>query len=133
MIAPPMIATLYATGAIAATPKRPSVFRTALASAPAARKIGAMSISRVSSTVIAVVSASKPGTSHGTMSGANTTMRIDRTSNVPSIRFATLDATRSARDRWPAAMSPVSTGMSDDPIAPAATSWNMRSGMRKAA
>ena len=89
-----MIAMLYATGAIAATPKRPSVFRTALASAPAARKIGAMSISRVSSTVIAVVSASKPGTSHGTMAGANTTMSDRQDEQCPEhqVRDARRDA-----------------------------------------
>ena len=46
--AQPMMATLYITGAIAATPKRPWVLRIAEATAPSARKIGDRSMIRVS-------------------------------------------------------------------------------------
>ena len=118
---------------MAAAPKRSSVLRMAERMAPAARKTGEMSMRRVSSTVSAVVSASKPGTRRGTTAGAKMARSTASTSSTPSIRLRTVEATRQARSRSPWAVSPASTGTRAEAMAPAATSWKTRSGIRKAA
>ena len=92
-----------------------------------------MSMKRVSSTVSCVVSSSKPGTRKGTTTGARTASRRLATSSTPSMRLSTVDATRQARSRSPCAERLASTGTRAEAMAPAATSWKTRSGMRKAA
>ncbi len=131
--APAMMLALYTTGASAATPKRSCVWRMALTIEPVARKIGAMSIIRVSSTVSWVVGWSKPGTSKGTIEGAKMAKTVAKVMRAANIRLMTVDATRQARSCSPWAMRPDNTGISADAMAPAATSSNVRSGIRKAA
>ena len=50
-----------------------------------------------------------------------------------SMRFVTVDTMRQARCVAVGREEPETTGMSADDSAPAATSWNMRSGIRNAA
>ena len=50
-----------------------------------------------------------------------------------SMRFVTVDTMRQARWSPSDAKMPEMTGMSAEDTAPAATSWNMRSGIRNAA
>ena len=56
-------------GAMAAAANRPPAFRTLVATAPSARKIGLSIMIRVSSTVSRVWAASKPGVMSATMAG----------------------------------------------------------------
>src|SRR5450631_4567276 len=56
-----------------------------------------------------------------------------RTSSTASIRVVTVDATRHARASWSVASRPATIGIRAELSAPAATSWKMKSGMRKAA
>ena len=88
---------------------------------------------RVSSTVWAHWASVNPGVIAGTIDGAATNMIAARTSRIASMRFATVEATRQARDSASVSSSPAMTGMSADDSAPAATSWKMRSGIRNAA
>ena len=67
------------------------------------------------------------------MVGAKMASRAERTSIMPSMRLVTVEATRQARSRSPPVSRPDSTGMSEEAMAPAATSWKTRSGMRNAA
>ena len=59
--------------------------------------------------------------------------RVARTVIATSRRFASVATTRHAWARSPAANRPETTGMSAEPIAPAATTWKIRSGTRNAA
>ena len=78
---------------------------------------------RVSWIVVSVPAASKPGVITGTIWGAQMNTTTANTTRPASIRLMTVDATRQARRGAPSAMRVVSTGMSADPTAPAATSW----------
>ena len=110
-------------GAMAAAPNRFWVLSTDEATAPSPRKMGESSIIRVSFTVSSVLAASKPGTSHGTSSGAKMATKTENTTSAMSIRLMTVDVTRQARDGWPPTSRPDSTGTSAEAMAPAATSW----------
>ncbi len=56
-----------------------------------------------------------------------------KTMSPMSMRLMTVDTTRHARARSLVVNSSETIGMSADDRAPAATSWKMRSGIRKAA
>ena len=131
--APPMIPRLYASGAIAAAPNRPRALSTLVATAPAARNRGARTMIRVSSVVRARLSASKPGVIVATSPGASSSTTAARIASVPSISVVTLDTTRHARASSSFASSPAMIGIIADDSAPAATSWNRKSGIRNAA
>ena len=120
-------------GAEAAAPNRFAELSTLVATAPSARKTGLSSMIRVSSTVRSAAAGSKPGVISGTRTGAATNASAPRTASARSIRFVTVDATRHARAVAPVARSPERIGIRADPSAPAATSWNIASGMRNAA
>ena len=103
-----------------------------MTTAPRARRIGLTSMIRVSSTGLGLGRV-EPGVISGTIHGAPMANATARTRSAASIRFVTVEATRHARRSSSRARRPASTGMSAEESAPAATSWNMRSGMRKAA
>jgi len=65
--------------------------------------------------------------------GARMNSVTARTVSAMSIRLITVDTTRQARDSSPPTSSAETIGMSADDNAPAATSWKIRSGRRKAA
>jgi hypothetical protein len=117
-------------GASAAAPNQPRALRALVATEPRASRIGLSSMSRVSSTVRSVVGASKPGVMSGTTSGAASASTTPSASNASSITFAIEDTSRHPRSSSPWAMRPDTIGIRAEPSAPAATSWNMRSGSR---
>ena len=88
---------------------------------------------RVSSTVVAMVGASKPGVMIGHDGRRQHEHDVARTASAMSIRFATVETTRHARAVPSVASRPDTTGIRADERAPAATSWKIRSGIRKAA
>ena len=128
-----MIATLYTIGATAEAAKRPRALSRLVARAPPASRIGLSSITRVSSIVRWIWSGLKWAVITGTRTGAAIATITARTSRAASIRVATVEATRQARASWPVASRPATTGMRAELRAPAATSWKMKSGIRKAA
>ena len=88
---------------------------------------------RVSSVVSASSASSKPGVITATSCGATSSTRPTSTSRTDSISVATVDTTRHARASSSVANSDAITGISAEDSAPAATSWNSRSGIRNAA
>ena len=111
---------------------RPCAFRMLVATPAAARKIGLSSMIRVSSTVCCSPASSKL-TNAGTRTGAAIATRIASTSSTASTSVVTVEATRHARASWSWACSPDTIGTRAADRAPAATSWNIRSGSRNAA
>ena len=69
----------------------------------------------------------------GTRTGANTSTSSARTASALSISVVTVETTRHARASSSFANSPATTGIIADDSAPAATSWNRKSGIRNAA
>ena len=69
----------------------------------------------------------------GMIAGAATSTMTARTRRPASIRLAIVETTRQARAVSSVASRLDTTGMTADDRAPAATSWNIRSGSRKAA
>ncbi|OGO52383.1 MAG: hypothetical protein A2V84_10500 [Chloroflexi bacterium RBG_16_70_13] len=118
---------------MAAIVNRPSALSVAVAIAPSDIRTGAMSMIRVRSVVLARPASSKPGASARTSSGAPTKAATASTDIATRRRLASVPTTRQAWARSPLARRPARTGMSAEPMAPAATSWKMRSGTRKAA
>ena len=131
--APVMIPRLYMIGASTEAANLPRAFRTLVATVPMARTTGLRTMILVSPMVRSILSGSKPGAVKGTSAGAARNRPTASTSSATSIRLATVDTTcqaRSSVSRW--RISAI-TGMSAELRAPAATSWNIRSGRRKAA
>ena len=77
-----------------------------MATEPSARKIGLRIMIRVSSTVVAVWAASKPGVMNATIAGAATSTMRPRTARPMSIRLVTVETTRQARSCSPVAKRP---------------------------
>ena len=67
------------------------------------------------------------------MTSAPTKTMTPEHARAMSMRFVTVDTTRHARCSPSLSMTLARTGMSADDSAPAATSWNIRSGSRNAA
>ena len=88
---------------------------------------------RVSCTVSSHWGCVNPGVITGTITGAATKNTTPKTSSPITTRFATVETTRQARSWAPPAKSPDTIGIRADDSAPAATSWNSRSGIRNAA
>ena len=89
---------------------------------------------RVSSDVCASCASSNPGAMRATSCGREQEHdgRQERPA-PPGISVDTVDTTRHARASSSVASSEAMTGISADERAPAATSWNRRSGIRNAA
>ena len=132
-IAPRIRPRLYTLGATAAAAKRPFALSALVAIEPSARKIGLRSMIRVSSIVRSRRIPAQPGVIAGTISGAATNATTASTSSATSISDVTVDTIRQARASSSVANSPDTIGMSAELSAPAATSWKIRSGSRKAA
>ena len=118
---------------MAAAPKRPRALSTDEATAPNASRIGESSMIRVRRTVSSVLTMSKPGVMIGTITGAQIATMIENTTSSSSMKLSTVDTTRHARSSSLCVNRPASTGISAEPSAPAATSWKIASGRRKAA
>ena len=69
----------------------------------------------------------------GTSTGANTRTSSARTASALSMSVVTVETTRQARASSLVANRPATTGIIADDSAPAATSWNRKSGIRNAA
>src|ERR1019366_656885 len=128
-----MIARLYTIGAIADAANRPRALSRLVASAPQASRIGLSSITRVSSIVRWIWAGVKWPVITGTRTGAAMATITARISRTASISVATVDATRHARASSSVASRPATIGIRAELRAPAATSWKMKSGIRKAA
>src|SRR5437867_483300 len=88
---------------------------------------------RVRSTVRDHWSGVNPGVIAGMIDGAAARTITARTRSAASIRFAIVETTRHARAVSSVARSADTIGITADDRAPAATSWNTRSGRRNAA
>ena len=88
---------------------------------------------RVSSMVVATAGALSPSVMGGTRTSANTKTIAARTARTASIRVRIVDTTRHARCSSWVARRAAMTGTRAELRAPAATSWNRKSGMRNAA
>ena len=113
--------------------KRPRELSALVATDPAARNSGDRTMIRVRSVVWASCWSSKPGAMIATSCGASTRTIAARTSSAESISVVTVDTTRHARASSSVANSAVITGISAEDRAPAATSWNRKSGILNAA
>ena len=128
-----MIAALYTSGASADAANRPRELSTLVATEPAARNSGASTMIRVISVVCASASGPKPGVMSGTSWGANRSTSAASTASADSMRLDTVETTRHALASSSLARSAATIGISDEDRAPAATSWNRKSGIRNAA
>ncbi len=120
-------------GAMTEAENRPAEFRTLVATADSARKIGLRRRMRVSSTRAVRSAASNPGAMSGAMAGAAMNVAMASAARTTMRRFAIVETTLQARSRSPVATRAAIVGMTADARAPAATSWKRKSGIRKAA
>ena len=113
--------------------KRPDEFRMLVATADRARKIGLMRRIRVSSTRVSRSASPNPGAMKGARAGAAMNVTSATAASTIMSRFAIVETTLHARSCSPVATSAAIVGMTAEARAPAATSWKMKSGIRKAA
>ena len=136
--APMMMEALYRSGANAGATKCCRALSTPVSIPEMPKKIGEMSMIRVSSTASEVSSASRPlpsprpGASSGTSHGAPAKARSATASVARLIRLSTPEASAHAASALSRRRTRAKTGMkAAESVAPA-SSWKTRSGMRKA-